>query len=161
MRSAFALRLIPLLGLSWLLTVCQQESTPSAATPPSRAASSACLNESDAATCETDEAKSNADSEPEQVFSGPFCKELEIPSWDRRVKQLADTYCERCHNDRFAWEQVKLNTYKEFAKNGEAALERIRTGNLSFELPSIYADEFIQWYDAGMPETEEDCADAS
>lgn len=104
---------------------------------------------------EEEKSQSNA----EEVFSGPSCAELEIPSWQRRVARLSDELCARCHNDNFAWNGVRLHTYEEFVLNSEASIERIRAGDFDFNINILQVRVFVDWFDAGMPETEQDCAD--
>lgn len=92
--------------------------------------------------------------QPEASLS---CRDLGIPSWNATVEALAIHYCESCHNDQFAWDDVKLNSYDEFVKNADASITRIVNRNLSFSLPTTYANQFITWYESGMPFAETDC----
>lgn len=94
-----------------------------------------------------------------ESFVGPTCNELGIPSWDRRVGRLAQDLCARCHNDRFAWNGARLDTYDEFYLNSAGAIERIRTRDLTITINVLEAAAFIDWYEAGMPKTEQGCAE--
>lgn len=145
--------LVPLLAfLSLCLTISCQSESPSATEQPGSNSASPASSENSA---------NPKAAKPKEVFTGPSCQELNIPSWDRRIKKLSDELCVRCHNDRFAWNGARLDTYDEFVKNSEGSIERIRTGNLSFPLNVLEANAFIDWYEAGMPKSEEDCAKAS
>lgn len=109
----------------------------------------------------TNQEEEKVNVEEESVFTGPTCSDLSIPSWDKTVQALSTRLCERCHNDSFAWNGVKLHTYDNFVLNAETSEERIRTENFSFELRVIDKLNFLDWFEAGMPKTEQDCAPIS
>ncbi len=112
-------------------------------------------------SCQPEEGEAppvSTESEPvEPSFTGPTCKDLQIPSWEASVRALSARLCERCHSDSFAWNGVKLHTYEQFVVNALSSEDRIRTENLSFQLRVIDKITFIEWFEAGMPETEQDC----
>jgi len=97
----------------------------------------------------------------QESFTGPTCQDLDIPSWERRINRLAEELCARCHNDKFAWNGARLDNYEQFVLNSEAAIERIRTRDLTITVNVLEAKAFIDWYEAGMPKTEKNCAESA
>ncbi|SMF12609.1 hypothetical protein [Pseudobacteriovorax antillogorgiicola] len=101
--------------------------------------------------------QSSANEDPEP-FTGDTCEDLEIPSWDRQINRLTENRCVRCHNDSFAWNGVQLQTYELFMENAEISKERLEKGELSFDIFIYEIQMYLDWFDAGMPKTERDCA---
>ncbi|MFW7381324.1 MAG: hypothetical protein ACOH5I_21095 [Oligoflexus sp.] len=136
--------------LSFFLLACQQEKEMAQTTQTS-------TKETQEETC----LQANECQDEVSQTTPLSCQDLGIPSWNFRVERLALHYCESCHNDQFAWDDIKLNSYQEFVKNADASIARIRSRNLSFTLPTSDANQFIAWYESGMPLNESDCNSAS
>lgn len=98
------------------------------------------------------------DAEDAKEFTGSTCKELEQSSWDRNIRNLAEKRCMDCHNAKFAWNGFQLHTYQLFKENSEASRERLASGDLTIDIFLYEIQIFNDWFDAGMPQTEEDCA---
>ncbi|MFW7377202.1 MAG: hypothetical protein ACOH5I_00150 [Oligoflexus sp.] len=137
--------------LLWIMSwACNEEKEQGLATPVSNSQAEAQENTENSAAEQT--------KEEGDIFQGPSCQELEIPSWERRIRRLSDDLCVRCHNASFAWNGARLDSYDEFVRNSANAIERIRTRDLTITINVLEAAAFMDWYEAGMPETEESCA---
>lgn len=94
---------------------------------------------------------------PEASFSGSSCEDLAIPSFRRIISPIIETKCARCHNERFAWKDIRLDSYEALVENEAAVKLSIKNGSENFELNVIEENAINTWYTSGMPKTEEDC----
>ena len=144
--SGESMQLIILLLSVLFLQACDQSSDPQSN-----------IDKRQATATQDDEISEDLKEQEPEPFTGVTCSDQEIPSWDRVIQNLSEQRCMNCHNDKFAWNDIKLHTYNDFKANGEISKERLAEGDLTIDIFLYEVELFNQWFDADMPETEEDC----